>query len=113
MISTVDMAIFETKHLRKTFGGVHAVDNVDLSFEAGKITALIGPNGSGKTTLINVVTGLLPQDGGVMVMDARVYFFDEPFAGLFREVARKISDILQMRGRRCRQHVPRRRRSEE
>jgi ABC-type branched-subunit amino acid transport system ATPase component len=58
------MALLETKRLTKSFGGVHAVDSVDISLEAGKITALIGPNGSGKTTLIHVVTGMLPIDGG-------------------------------------------------
>ncbi len=58
------MTLLATKKLLKTFGGVHAVDHVDLSFEAGTITALIGPNGSGKTTLINTVTGMLRADGG-------------------------------------------------
>lgn len=58
------MTLLETKKLVKTFGGVHAVNHVDLSFGGGKITALVGPNGSGKTTLINTVTGMLPIDGG-------------------------------------------------
>ena len=66
------MAILETKKLTKTFGGVHAVDHVDLSFKAGNITALIGPNGSGKTTLINTITGLLPMDGGEVIISDSV-----------------------------------------
>lgn len=66
------MTALETKQLLKTFGGVHAVDRVSLSFEPGKITALVGPNGSGKTTLINTVTGMLPMDGGeVLLADGR------------------------------------------
>ena len=64
------MILLATKHLTKQFGGVHAVDHVDLAFEGGAITALIGPNGSGKTTLINVVTGLLPMDGGELNIGA-------------------------------------------
>jgi ABC-type branched-subunit amino acid transport system ATPase component len=60
------MPILETKKLVKRFGGVHAVDHVDVSFEAGKITALVGPNGSGKTTLINTVTGVVSMDGGTV-----------------------------------------------
>ena len=53
-----------THLLTKRFGGVHAVDRVDVSFKERTITALIGPNGSGKTTLINTITGILPIDGG-------------------------------------------------
>jgi len=48
------MTLLATRHLTKTFGGVHAVDHVDVSFEAGKITALIGPNGSGHAGLVHV-----------------------------------------------------------
>ncbi len=66
------MAALATKQLTKTFGGVHAVDHVDVHFEQGKITALIGPNGSGKTTLINTITGMLPIDGGAVVVGERV-----------------------------------------
>ncbi|OGG79984.1 hypothetical protein A3A39_01215 [Candidatus Kaiserbacteria bacterium RIFCSPLOWO2_01_FULL_54_13] len=62
--------LLSTRRLVKRFGGVHAVDHVDLSLEGGKITALIGPNGSGKTTLINVVTGMLAIDGGDIVIDS-------------------------------------------
>jgi branched-chain amino acid transport system ATP-binding protein len=45
-----------------------ALQNVSLKLERGEILGLIGPNGSGKTTLINVVTGLLPSDGGQIMV---------------------------------------------
>lgn len=61
----------ETNQLTKSFGGVHAVDHVDVRFEAGKITALVGPNGSGKTTLINTITGLHGIDGGEVIVGDR------------------------------------------
>lgn len=67
-------AALATKGLVKKFGGVHAVDHVDVGFEAGKITALVGPNGSGKTTLINTVTGMLPIDGGSVHVGSHVVF---------------------------------------
>ena len=66
------MSLLATKNLVKTFGAVHAVDHVDVAFEGGKITALIGPNGSGKTTLINTITGMLPMDGGMVVVSDSV-----------------------------------------
>lgn len=57
-----------THKLLKKFGGVHAVDYVDVAFDGGTITALVGPNGSGKTTLINAITGLSPMDGGELII---------------------------------------------
>ena len=44
--------LLETRALTKTFGGIVAVDDVDINIRRGAITALIGPNGAGKTTLL-------------------------------------------------------------
>lgn len=67
------MSPLSTKHLTKSFGGVHAIDQVNLSFETGNITALIGPNGSGKTTFIHTVTGLHAMDGGKLVVNDTIH----------------------------------------
>jgi len=56
--------MLEIKGLYKHFGGVVAVDRVDLSVKAGEVHALIGPNGAGKTTLIAQVSGSLAADAG-------------------------------------------------
>lgn len=58
-------------NLKKFFGGVRAVDNVNFEIKKKKITALIGPNGSGKTTLFNLVTGVLKADSGKILFDGK------------------------------------------
>ena len=61
------------QHLDKWFGGIHAVNNVSLTFETGKITGLIGPNGAGKTTLFNVIAGLhFPTSGKVFLEEEEI-----------------------------------------
>jgi ABC-type branched-subunit amino acid transport system ATPase component len=58
--------ILEVRGVTKLFGGVAAVDGVDMAIEPGSITAVIGPNGAGKTSLFNVVTGFEePTDGTI------------------------------------------------
>lgn len=56
----------QTRGLTKAFGGVKAVDDADVTFQHGKINALIGPNGSGKSTFFNCVTGMIKPDAGTV-----------------------------------------------
>lgn len=60
-----------TKDLRKTFGGLVALESVDIEVEKGLMTMLIGPNGSGKTTLINVIAGFYKPDKGSVWYNGR------------------------------------------
>ena len=60
------MALLEVKNLGISFGGLRAVDNLNISIEKGKLAGLIGPNGAGKTTAFNLLTGVyLPTDGTI------------------------------------------------
>lgn len=68
--------ILVARGLKKRFGGLVAVNGVDLEVQRGEIFAIIGANGAGKTTLFNVLSGFLRQDAG------EVYFKGEPVTGL-------------------------------
>jgi branched-chain amino acid transport system ATP-binding protein len=63
--------ILETKNLSKAFGGLTAVDKVDLTIDTGKITAIIGPNGAGKTTLFNLIAGVYQQTAGEILFNGK------------------------------------------
>ena len=56
--------MLELKSLSRHFGGVRAVDGLDLRVREGEIVGLIGPNGSGKSTTVNVIAGLFPASSG-------------------------------------------------
>jgi branched-chain amino acid transport system ATP-binding protein len=56
--------ILEIKNISKAFGGVQALQDIELCLEKKSINGLIGPNGAGKTTLFNLITGIFPPDSG-------------------------------------------------
>jgi ABC-type branched-subunit amino acid transport system ATPase component len=63
--------VLELRSLSRHFGGVRAVDGLDLEVAEGQIFGLIGPNGSGKSTTVNVITGLFPPTGGAILFRGR------------------------------------------
>ena len=72
------MAILEVKNVNKSFSGLKALQNVNLSVEEGKIHAIIGPNGAGKSTLLNCFIGKLIPDSGTVTFDGQSLLGREP-----------------------------------
>ncbi len=77
----------------KHFGGVKAVDNLDLQVESGEIYGLIGPNGSGKSTLVNVVCGVLKPTAGDVIFEGRSMAGQTPSTRLRNGIARTFQNI--------------------
>ena len=65
------MPILECNKLTKTYGGVTALDHIDLAIDPGRIVGLLGPNGSGKTTLIKLAAWLLQPTEGQILIDGK------------------------------------------
>lgn len=66
-------ALLTLTDVSRKFGGLLALDSIDLSLTEGEIIGLIGPNGAGKTTFVNVVTGVLkPTSGSITFNDKRI-----------------------------------------
>ena len=75
-VSTLDAGArhsyaIETVGISKHFGAVRAVDELSISIPRTGITSIVGPNGSGKSTLVNLLSGVLPLDGGLVIIDGR------------------------------------------
>jgi branched-chain amino acid transport system ATP-binding protein len=65
------MSLLRLSGVTRRFGGLLAVDEVDLEVEAGGVSAIIGPNGAGKTTLFNMITGFLEPSAGSIRFDGK------------------------------------------
>ena len=86
-------ALLETRRLRKEFGGLVAVDDVDLAIERGTVASLIGPNGAGKTTFFNMLTGVYKPTSGRIVFDGHDITGRPPHAITQRGIGRTFQNI--------------------
>ena len=70
--------ILALEGIRKEFGGVVAIERVDLKLYAGEIVALVGDNGAGKSTLVKIIAGFHPPTSGRMLLDGQPMMFADP-----------------------------------
>jgi branched-chain amino acid transport system ATP-binding protein len=87
------MALLEITGLTKDFGGVRAIDSLDMTVEEGQIVSVIGPNGAGKTTLFNMITGMIPPDKGEVLFQDRSIVGLRPSQILKLGVARTFQNV--------------------
>src|SRR5882672_8438693 len=92
--------LLETQGLRKEFGGLVAVDDVDFAIPAGTIASLIGPNGAGKTTFFNMLTGVYKPTAGQILFDGEDIAGKPPHAATERGIGRTFQNVLV--GMHCR-----------
>ena len=85
--------ICETLALTNRFGGLVALDSVDLRIEAGQIHGLIGPNGAGKSTLLNVLTGIYRPTGGSILFNGESLLGKRPHQIARMGIARTFQDV--------------------
>ncbi|WP_404379841.1 ABC transporter ATP-binding protein [Caenispirillum salinarum] len=67
----MDNIVLDVSDVHKSFGGLKALNNINLQVEEGKIHAIIGPNGAGKSTLLNTIIGRLAPDTGSVIFNGR------------------------------------------
>jgi|TARA_A100001011_G_scaffold378740_1_gene443867 neutral amino acid transport system ATP-binding protein len=72
--------MLKVHNLRKSFGGVKAVDISDLSFELNQLTSIIGPNGAGKTTFFDLISGFTEGDEGKVFLNEKNITNSQPFS---------------------------------
>jgi len=89
----VSELLLDVIELRKEFGGLVAVDDVDFTIPRGSIVSLIGPNGAGKTTFFNMLTGVYKPTAGRIVFDGEDIGGKPPHAATQRGIGRTFQNI--------------------
>ena len=90
---STDEMLLEVKNLSKQFGGIKAVDNVNLQIRKGEIISVIGPNGAGKTTVFNLLTGIYKPDHGEIYFRGEAIHHLPPIEIVHKGIARTFQNI--------------------
>jgi branched-chain amino acid transport system ATP-binding protein len=82
------MGLLEIQGLNKSFGGLRAVIDFDLTIDKGEIVGLIGPNGAGKSTVFNLITGVYPPDSGHILFNGENIVNLKPYETCLKGIGR-------------------------
>jgi branched-chain amino acid transport system ATP-binding protein len=105
VIAPGDGLLLRVRGLRKAFGGLLAVCDLDFDVPAGTIVGIIGPNGSGKTTVLNLITGEIAPDAGSVRLEGREILGAPPFRVCRARVARTFQLVRVLGGMTARENV--------
>jgi simple sugar transport system ATP-binding protein len=72
------VALLEVRNVSKSFGAIHAVNDISWSLEPGEVVGLMGDNGAGKSTLVKLIAGNFPPTDGEVLVDGEVCHFHKP-----------------------------------
>lgn len=97
--------ILELINLSKSFGGVIAVNNINMGFQAHTITGLIGPNGAGKTTIFNLINGLLKPNSGKIIFNGEDISHLKSFQIAQKGIARLFQDVRVFNKLTCLENI--------
>jgi branched-chain amino acid transport system ATP-binding protein len=95
--------MLQIQGIRKTFGGLIALKDVNLEIDEGEIVGLIGPNGAGKTTLFNIINGVYPPDEGEIIFQGEKVTARRPYRlaklGMARtfQIVRPLSELTVLK----------------
>jgi ABC-type branched-subunit amino acid transport system ATPase component len=97
--------VLETAGLTKSFGGLAAVDSLDMRVHRGEIASLIGPNGAGKTTVFNVVTGIYRPERGSVFFEGEEITSRPPHRIVEKGIARTFQNLRLFSNMSCLENV--------
>ena len=75
------LPLVEMRNIYKTFGGIHAVEDVSISLESGDVMGIVGHNGAGKSTLIKILSGAYQMDSGEIHVGGEKATINNPRSG--------------------------------
>jgi simple sugar transport system ATP-binding protein len=78
MTGGAGVALLEVRNVSKSFGAIHAVNDISWSVEPGEVVGLMGDNGAGKSTLVKLIAGNFPPTDGEVLVDGEVCHFHKP-----------------------------------
>jgi ribose transport system ATP-binding protein len=92
------MSILHTEYITKVYPGTTALEGVSVSFDSGKVHAVIGKNGSGKSTLVKIFSGAIAPTSGAFFLDGEAMSFRDPIAAFKKGVATVYQELSLVQG---------------